>query len=58
MNKTYKREVATCMLLFLAALWVWGISNEVAFEAAKFLTFPIMGWSGAAFALDWQAKQA
>ncbi|WP_422049726.1 hypothetical protein [Shimia sp.] len=57
MEKTYKREVASVMLVFLAVMWVWGIFDEIAFEAAKFLTVPVLGWSGAAFALDWKAKQ-
>lgn len=57
--KTYKREIAGCMLAFLSVVWMIGIGgNELAFEAGKFLTFPLLGWSGAAFALDWKAKQA
>lgn len=57
--KTYKREIAGGMLAFLAFVWLVGIDgNELAFEAGKFLTFPLLGWSGAAFALDWKAKQS
>lgn len=58
-EKTLKREIAGIMLVFLAGMWLAGVGgNELAFEAAKFLTFPLLGWSGAAFALDWKAKQA
>lgn len=56
-EKTYKREVAIAMLTFLGGMYVWGVYDEVAFEAAKFITFPVFGWSGAAFALDWKHKQ-
>lgn len=57
-TKTYKREVAVAMLLFLAGMFVWGIYEETAHESAKFLTLPIFGFAGAAYALDWRSKQA
>lgn len=55
--KTYKREVASVMLVFLSGMFVWGGWNEVAFEAARFLTLPIFTFAGGAFAIDAVFKQ-
>jgi len=57
MNKTYKREVAGGMLVFLGVMFVWGVGNEVAIEAARFLTLPIFTFAGGAFAIDAVFKQ-
>lgn len=57
-TKTYKREVAGAMLLYLGVMFAVGVSNEQAMQAAEFLTLPIFGFAGAAFALDWRAKQS
>lgn len=57
LTKTYKREVAGAMLLFLAALFIWGVYEPTANENAKFLTLPIFGFAGGAWALDWRTKQ-
>lgn len=58
-QKTYKREVAAVMLLFLAALVVAGIiwPDTIAWEAAKFFTLPIFTFAGASFGADFYAKQ-
>jgi len=57
--KTYKREVATLLLLSLASLtclWVF-YGNEMAGEAVKVLNLPIFAFAGAAFGLDSVVKQ-
>lgn len=58
-QKTYKREVAVGMLLFLAGLFLAGIifPETLAIEAAKFLTTPIMLFASGAYGLDALAKQ-
>ena len=55
--KTYKREVAGAMLVFLGGMFVWGVGSEVATEAARFLTLPIFTFAGGAFAIDAVFKQ-
>ena len=55
--KTYKREVACGMLLFLAALFGVGIYEEPAMQAAEFLTLPVFTFSSGAFAIDAVFKQ-
>lgn len=57
--KTYKREVATILLVSLALLtffWVY-FGNEMAGEAVKVLNLPIFAFAGAAFGLDSVVKQ-
>lgn len=56
-KKTYKREVAIVMFVFLAALTVWGVYDPEAKDASRFFALPIFGFGGAAFALDWRTKQ-
>lgn len=55
--KTYKRETAVAMLLFLAGLFLWGVQSGEAMRAAEFLTLPIFAFAGGAFTLDAVAKQ-
>jgi hypothetical protein len=55
--KTYKREVAGSMLVFLGSLFVWGVGNAEAAQAARFLTLPIFTFAGGAFAIDAVFKQ-
>ena len=55
--KTYKREVAGCMLVFLALLFVWGVWTPEASSAAEYLTMPIFLFVGAAFGMDAYSKQ-
>jgi len=55
--KTYKREVAGVMLAYLGVMFVVGVYNPVAFEAARFLTLPIFTFAGGAFAIDAVFKQ-
>lgn len=55
--KTYKREAAAVMLLFLSVLFVWGVWEPRAAEAAQYLTTPVFLFAGAAFGVDAYAKQ-
>lgn len=56
-QKTYKREVAVGMLMFLAGMFVWGVNNDAAKQIAEFLTLPVFTFAGGAFALDSVFKQ-
>jgi len=56
-EKTYKREVAISMLMFLGGLFVWGIWTPEAMQAAEFLTLPIFTFAAGAFAIDAVFKQ-
>jgi hypothetical protein len=56
-DKTYKREVACFMFMFLGSMFVWGVHKPEAMQAAQFLTLPIFTFGGAAFALDAVFKQ-
>lgn len=51
-KKTYKREVAVCMLLGLGALVFTGDVKMV-----ETLVWPVVGFAAAAFGLDAVAKQ-
>jgi len=55
--KTYKREVALGLVLFLLGLFVWGVWDERAMQAAEFLTLPVFAFLGGAFGMDAFAKQ-
>ena len=55
--KTYKRELAVILLVFLGALFVAGLFMPEAAQAAQFLTLPIFTFTGGAFALDAVFKQ-
>tara|TARA_R110000744_G_scaffold209773_1_gene328777 strand:+ start:904 stop:1089 length:186 start_codon:yes stop_codon:yes gene_type:complete len=55
--KTYKREVALGMLVFLGALFVASIFKEEALGIAEYLTTPIFLFATAAFGIDAYAKQ-
>lgn len=59
MEKTYKREVAGALLLFLLGMFVWGVLDDTgrALQIAEFLTLPIFTFAGGAFALDSVFKQ-
>ena len=56
-HKTFKRELSVVMLAFLGVIFVWGIGNPQAAEAARFLTLPVFTFAGGAFGLDAWAKQ-
>lgn len=57
LRKTYKREIATVMVAFLGAFFVWGVFRAEAGEAARYLTLPVFAFAGGAFGLDAMAKQ-
>lgn len=58
-QKSFAREVAIAMLLFVAGLTVAGIfmPETIAWEAAKFFAIPVITFTGAAFSLDKYLKQ-
>jgi len=56
-KKTYKREVAGVLMLFLMGFFVWGVWDPRAQQAAEFLTLPVFTFAGGAFALDSVFKQ-
>lgn len=56
-QKTYKREVAGLMLLFLAGLTVWGVWEPEAKEASRFFAIFIFTFAAGAWGLDAWAKQ-
>jgi hypothetical protein len=55
--KTYKREVAGALLAGLGGLFIWGVFNAEAADAARFLTIPVFTFAAGAFGLDALAKQ-
>ena len=56
-TKTYKRELASGMLLFLGVFFLWGVENVQAAEAARYMTLPVFTFAGGAFGMDAWAKQ-
>lgn len=56
-EKTYKREVAGAMLVWLLSMTMWGVWEPQAFRLAEFFTLPIFTFAGGAFAIDAVFKQ-
>jgi len=56
-RKTYKRETAGVMLVFLMGAHVWGVFDPQAAQMANFMTLPVFTFAGGAFALDAVFKQ-
>lgn len=57
MSKTYKREVASVLLVFVMLLTVWGIWEPAAAEAARSLKVEVFAFAALAFGLDAWRKQ-
>jgi hypothetical protein len=57
MQKTYKREAAITMLVFLGALFIASLFYKEAVQAAEYLTTPVFLFAAAAFGVDAYAKQ-
>ncbi len=57
MEKTYKREVASIMLAFLAIMYVWGVYNPSSLQVAEYLTTPVFLFVAGAFGMDAYSKQ-
>ncbi len=57
MEKTYKREVATFMLMFVGGAHTAGMWFPEAVQMAEYLTTPVFMFAGAAFGMDAYAKQ-
>ena len=58
MQKTYKREVAIAMLVFVGGFHVLGMWMPEAVQVAEYLTTPVLLFVAAAFGMDAYAKQA
>lgn len=56
-QKTYKREVAFLMLLYLAGLTIWGVYEPEAKEASRFHAIFIYTFAAGAWGLDALSKQ-
>ena len=56
-RKTYKREIAGVMLIFLFGLVLGGVWYPSAAAAADSLKFEVFGFAAMAFGLDAWAKQ-
>lgn len=58
-QKTFKRELAIAMLVYLAAMFTWGVYDPDGrgIEVATYLTTPIFLFASGAYALDWKTKQ-
>jgi len=54
--KTWKREVAFLMICFLGVI-VWNASQASPLETLKVVIWPVMLFAGAAFGMEWAAKQ-
>ena len=57
MQKTYKREAAITMLVFLGALFIASLFYKEAEQAAEYLTTPVFLFATAAFGVDAYSKQ-
>jgi hypothetical protein len=57
MSKTYKREVAIGMLVFLGGLFMGSLHSPDLLGIAEYLTTPIFLFATAAFGVDAYAKQ-
>jgi len=57
MQKTYKREVAISMLMFVVGAHTAGMWFSEAVQMAEYLTTPVFMFAGAAFGMDAYAKQ-
>ena len=55
--KSYKREIAGAMLVFLAAFFIAGVWYPEAQRTAEFLTTPILLTAAGAFGLQSYATQ-
>lgn len=55
--KTYKREVAMVLLMWIIGMSVWGVWEPQAAQAAQFFTLPVFTFAGGAFAIDAAFKQ-
>jgi len=53
--KTYKREVAAVLLIFLGVI-VWQAAQADPLGALQIIVWPIMLFAGAAWGMDWAGK--
>ena len=55
-QKTFKREIAVCLALFLCLI-AWKAAEAEPVETLKVIIWPIMLFVGAAFGMQWASKQ-
>lgn len=55
-QKTFKREIATCLAVFLCFI-AWKAAAAEPVETLKVIIWPIMLFVGAAFGMQWASKQ-
>lgn len=55
-EKTYKREIAVCLAVFLCVI-IWHAARAEPVETLKVIIWPIMLFVGAAFGMQWASKQ-
>ena len=55
-KKTFKREIAVCLAVFLC-LVAWKAAAAEPVETLKVIIWPIMLFVGAAFGMQWASKQ-
>lgn len=56
-QKTYKREVAFLLLLYLIGMTIWGVYEPEAKEASRFHAIFIYTFAAGAWGLDALSKQ-
>lgn len=55
-EKTFKREIAACLAIFLCFI-AWKAASAEPVETLKVIIWPIMLFVGAAFGMQWASKQ-
>ena len=55
-HKTFKREIAICLAIFLCFI-AWKAAMAEPVETLKVIIWPIMLFVGAAFGMQWASKQ-
>lgn len=56
-QKTFKREVAACLAVFLCVI-IWKAADTQPVETLKIIIWPIMLFVGAAYGMQWASGQA
>ncbi len=55
-KKTFKREIAVCLVAFLCFI-AWKAAEAEPVETLKVIIWPVMLFVGAAFGMQWASKQ-
>ena len=57
MKKTWKRETAWALIVWLAGMGGWGVYEPSAMQFAEMITVPIFSFAALAFGMDAYSKQ-